>query len=162
MILSSHYIHVNAMLKIVLTIHMFILKVCGFLPQNLGRWRGSMNSTLSFYERRLGRRNHTLSVIKFIWTFALGGSGDAKTTRHVVKVSLPSILSWNRWSETQLQPTVMAISILSTNEPLINERYYKHWFIDQRWLIVSELWGCITVFPWLPLVAPSNHKFSGW
>ena len=27
---------------------------------------------------------------------------------------------------------------------------------------VSEHWRCIIVYPWLPLVAPSNQRFSGW
>ena len=41
----------------------------GSLPQNIGRWQGPTNGTLSFYESRLsGRDTQSLAaVIKFTW-----------------------------------------------------------------------------------------------
>ena len=34
-------------------------------------------------------------------------------------------------------------------------------YTNYRWLIVSEHQRCMAAYPWLPLVAPSNHLSSG-
>ena len=66
-----------------------LVVACGFLPQNFGKWWGSLNCTLSFYECMLSSWTTHSEVLRTLKpyllqlysfeAFVLTGSGNAKT-----------------------------------------------------------------------------------